>query len=95
MWCSFVRRLKLEKKQRLVKGKLMMMSTFDETMDFEDESDQKVVEDVISNVHTFVLLAQEEDEKIKAKQAEKKAIQEQKKKEAYIPTAIEEWFIEE
>lgn len=94
-WCSFVRRLKLEKKQRLIKGKLMMTSTFEETMDLEDDSDQKIVEDVMSNVHTFVLLAQEEDEKLKAKQAEKKALQEQKKREAYVPTALEEWFIEE
>lgn len=92
-WTSFIRRITLEKSQSLVRGKLMMQMTLDDSAQFYDEDDQKLVEDVQTNVHTFVTLAYEEEEKRKAKMEEKKKIQEQKKRDAYVPNALEEMFL--
>ena len=81
-WCAFIRRLKIEKKQNIIKGKLMIRSQMDESSFYlEEDDDQKIVFDEVNNVHTFVELAQEEEEKVRQKHAEKQKEKMLKKQE--------------
>lgn len=91
-WCAFIRRLKIEKKNSIVKGKLMMCSDISDSMTLEDEDDRRLVQDN-GNIHTFMELAQEEEDKQRKKKLEKlqqkqAALREKQK------TALDQFFIE-
>lgn len=93
-WCAFIRRLKLEKRQSIIKGKYMMTHDSLSSMSFDSEDDEQNVTD-ISNVHTYMLLAEEDDQKqaaLKKQQAEKR---EALKQATRVVTPLEGYFINE
>lgn len=91
-WCAFIRRLKLEKKQNLIRGKLMMMSPITDTMQLDDDEDGTNVMNN-STIHTYMELAQEEEDKIAAIKAEKAAEKAARREAMREKTALEEFFV--
>lgn len=91
-WCAFIRRLKLEKKQNLIRGKLMMMSPITDTMQLDDDEDGTNVMNN-STIHTYMELAQEEEDKIAAIKAEKAAEKAARQEAMREKTALEEFFV--
>ena len=81
-----------EKKQSIVKGKLIMGMTYDEALMIDEDTNKAVMEDTLRNTHTFVELAAEEEKKQKQKADERKAQREAKKSKAKTQTSLEELF---
>ena len=93
-WCAFIRRLKIEKKNSIIKGKLMMSSDISEALTLEDDDDRQLLNDS-GNVHTFMELAQEEEDKIKRKKQEKLQQKAAKKASKVEKTPLEQFVINE
>ena len=93
-WCAFVRRLKLEKRNSIIKGRYMMMSNVTDTMQLDHDDDGNPVINNMGNVHRYMELAQEEDDKQKAAKAEKKKEREARKQANRKKTSLEEFFNE-
>lgn len=72
-WCAFIRRLKIEKKNSCVIGKVMMQQDFTDNMQFDNEEDGANIANMQHNVHRYVEIAEEEEEKKLAKKAEREA----------------------
>lgn len=91
-WCAFIRRLKIEKKQNLIRGKYMMMSNLTDAMQLDDDEDAI---NVINNstIHTYMEMAQEEEDKIAAEKAQKAAEKAARKEALREKTALEEFFV--
>ena len=91
-WYAFIRHIMKEKKQSIVKGKLIMGMTYDEALMTDADTNKAVMEDTLRNTHTFVELAAEEEKKQKQKADERKAQREAKKSKAKTQTSLEELF---
>ena len=91
-WYAFIRHIMKEKKQSIVKGKLIMGMTYDEALMIDEDTNKAVMEDTLRNTHTFVELAAEEEKKQKQKADERKAQREAKKSKAKTQTSLEELF---
>ncbi len=89
-WCAFIRRLKLEKRNSIIKGKYMMSHSVLNNMTFDDDEERNVYDNNV--VHTYMEMAQEEEDKQKAIKAEKKAEKLAKKEAERKKTALEEYF---
>lgn len=76
-WSSFIRYIKIEKRQSVIKGKMMLEHNYEDFMELEDPDDQHSISSNMAAAHKFMELAQTEDvklEKLKQeKDAEKKA----------------------
>lgn len=92
-WYAFIRRIMKEKRQSIIKGKLIMGMPFDDSMMIDEDTNKAVVEDALRNTHTFVELAAEEERKQKAKADERKAVRDAARKAVEKPkTGLEEFF---
>ena len=91
-WYAFIRRIMKEKKQSIVKGKLIMGMPYDEALMIDEDINKAVMEDTLRNTHTFVELAAEEDKKQKQKAEERKAAREAKRAKQKEQTSLEELF---
>ena len=91
-WFAFIRRIMKEKKQSIVKGKLIMGMPYDEALMIDEDINKAVMEDTLRNTHTFVELAAEEDKKQKQKAEERKAAREAKRAKQKEQTSLEELF---
>lgn len=92
-WYAFIRRIMKEKRQSIIKGKLIMGMPFDDSMMIDEDTNKAVIEDALRNTHTFVELAAEEERKQKAKADERKAAREaQKKTVEKAKGGLEEFF---
>lgn len=92
-WYAFIRRIMKEKRQSIIKGKLIMGMPFDDSMMIDEDTNKAVIEDALRNTHTFVELAAEEERKQKAKADERKAAREAQKKTAEkVKGGLEEFF---
>lgn len=96
-WRAFIRRLKLEKKQNIIRGKIMMnISVSDEKQQMEEEDlPQNLSDESSTNVHTFITLAEEEDKKIGLEKEARKKEKERIKQENRVPTGVEQLFVED
>lgn len=92
-WCAFVRRLKIEKRNSIIKGRYMMMSNVTDTMQLDQDEDGDPVVNNSGNIHRYMELAQEEEDRIRTAKAEKKKERELRKQANRKKTALEE-FIE-
>lgn len=72
-WCAFIRRLKIEKKNSCTIGKLMMQQDFTDNMQLDNDEDGANLANTQHNMHRYVEIAEEEEEKRLAKKAIKEA----------------------
>lgn len=91
-WCAFVRRLKIEKRDSVIKGRYMMMNNITSTMqlDYDDDGDS-----VVNNqgmVHRYMELAQEEEDKTARLKADKKRQRDLKKAQNRKKTSLESFL---
>ena len=93
-WCAFVRRLKIEKRNSIIKGRYMMMSNVTDTMQLDQDEDGDPVVNNSGNIHRYMELAQEEEDRIRTAKAEKKKERELRKQANRKKTSLEE-FIDE
>ncbi len=70
-WCAFIRRLNQEKKQSVIKGRIMMGQNPIDSMSFDVEEDSKNVQYLQGMQHRYVEIAEEEIEKAEEKKREK------------------------
>lgn len=91
-WCAFVRRLKLEKRNSIIKGRYMMMSNITDSMQLDADDDGESVINNQGMVHRYMELAQEEEDKNRALKEAKKAEREAKKAAKVRKTSLEEFF---
>lgn len=93
-WCAFVRRLKIERRNSIIKGRYMMMSNVTDTMQLDQDEDGDSVVNNSGNIHRYMELAQEEEDRIRTAKAEKKKERELRKQANRKKTALEEFITE-
>jgi hypothetical protein len=81
-WFCFIRRIQLEKKQSVIKGKLMMNSTLDEFADYGDMDDTMNIGEEVRSSHTFVEIAYEQEKKEAAEREKRQQAKKQQKLES-------------
>ena len=91
-WCAFVRRLKLEKRNSIIKGRYMMMNNLVDSMQLDNDDDGNPVVNNQSSVHRYMELAQEEEDKQHQIKLEKQREREARKEAKRKKTTLEEFF---
>lgn len=91
-WCAFIRRLKLEKKASIIRGRYMMMTSVSDNVALDRDGDDTAIINNANILHTYMELAQEEENKQKALKEQKKKEREIKKELNRKKTALEGFF---
>lgn len=73
VWSSFIRYIKIEKRNSALRGKLMLENNYDEFLELDDPDDQQLISSNMAAAHKYMELAQQEEEKQKKIKEEKDA----------------------
>lgn len=92
MWCAFVRRLKIEKRNSIIKGRYMMMSNVTDNMQLDHDDDGNPVVNNFGNIHRYMELAQEEEDRVRQAKEQKRQEREARKQANRKKTSLEEFF---
>ena len=78
-WYAFLRRIKLEKRQQVLKGMVIMNSEYDDHMQLDQGEESKLYHDYLNNISIYTEIAEEE---IKKKEEKKKYVPVKKQDES-------------
>ena len=93
-WYAFIRIIKLEKKQSILKGRLIKNTTYDENLEIDsDLNTQSVFRDYTNLMSTFVESAEEQDKKDEIDRAERAKINAERKEARRKKSPIEAYFV--
>ena len=91
-WSAFIWRLKSERRESVKKGRVMMMSNVTDTMQLDSDEAGDVVINNQGNIHHYMELAQEEEDKQRKLKEEKRIERDARKEAMRQKTSLEEFF---